>query len=167
MLHRKRSAKYLGVLLDELLNWNSDFKYVQCKLSFASSMIYKYSKLRIKALTPAAATVVAASSLPITSPCARTRDLFKIQTLRIREVFWFIFEFFYFLLFFCGWRHNGESFLRIFNWGHLALGAYSTSHFLAQIFFWKPGYNPRLFRSLDWLSNICGAKIVTPNPKFG
>jgi len=32
---------YLGVLLDESLNWTSHVKYLKSKLSFASSMIYK------------------------------------------------------------------------------------------------------------------------------
>ena len=41
MLHRKTSVKYLGVLLDESLNWTSHVKYLQSKLSFASSTIYK------------------------------------------------------------------------------------------------------------------------------
>jgi len=40
VLHRKTSVKYLGVLLDESLNWTSHVKYLKSKLSFAS-MIYK------------------------------------------------------------------------------------------------------------------------------
>ena len=41
VLHRKTSVQYLGVLLDESLNWTSHVKYLKSKLSFASSMIYK------------------------------------------------------------------------------------------------------------------------------
>jgi len=41
VLHRKTSVKYVGVLLDESLNWTSHVKYLKSKLSFASSMIYK------------------------------------------------------------------------------------------------------------------------------
>jgi len=41
VLHRKTSVKYLGVLLDEYLNWTSHVKSLKSKLSFASSMIYK------------------------------------------------------------------------------------------------------------------------------
>ena len=40
VLHRKTSLKYLGVLLDELLNWTSHVKDLKSKLSFASSMMY-------------------------------------------------------------------------------------------------------------------------------
>jgi len=41
VLHRKSSVKYLGVLLDESLNWTSHVKSLKSRLSFASSMIYK------------------------------------------------------------------------------------------------------------------------------
>ena len=41
VLRRKTSVKYLGVLLDESLNWTSHVKCLKSKLLFASSMIYK------------------------------------------------------------------------------------------------------------------------------
>jgi len=41
LIHWKTSVKYLGVLLDECLNWTFHVKYLKSKLSFASSMIYK------------------------------------------------------------------------------------------------------------------------------
>jgi len=37
---RKTSVKYLGVLLNESLNWTSHVKHLKSKLSFASSMIH-------------------------------------------------------------------------------------------------------------------------------
>ena len=48
----------------------------------------------------------------------------------------------------------------------LALGANSSSHFLAQVFF---GNYPviRVFRVLDWLSSISGAKSTSHKTEIG
>jgi len=39
--HREQSVKYLGVIVDEKLNWSSHLKQIETKLAFASSVIYK------------------------------------------------------------------------------------------------------------------------------
>jgi len=37
----EQSVKYLGVIVDEKLNWSSHLKHVETKLAFASRVIYK------------------------------------------------------------------------------------------------------------------------------
>ena len=40
-IKREQSLKYLGVIVDEKLNWSSHLKQIETKLAFASSVIYK------------------------------------------------------------------------------------------------------------------------------
>jgi len=40
-IKREQSVKYLGVIVDEKLNWSSHLKRIETKLAFASSVIYK------------------------------------------------------------------------------------------------------------------------------
>ena len=40
-IKREQSVKYLGVIVDEKLNWSSHLKQIETKLAFASSVIYK------------------------------------------------------------------------------------------------------------------------------
>jgi len=40
-IKREQSVKYLGVIVDEKLNWSSHLKQLETKLAFASSVIYK------------------------------------------------------------------------------------------------------------------------------
>ena len=40
-IKREQSVKYLGVIVDEKLNWSSHLKQTETKLAFASSVIYK------------------------------------------------------------------------------------------------------------------------------
>ena len=40
-IKREQSVKYLGVIVDEKLNWLSHLKQIETKLAFASSVIYK------------------------------------------------------------------------------------------------------------------------------
>jgi len=40
-IKREQSVKYLGVIVNEKLNWSSHLKQIETKLAFASSVIYK------------------------------------------------------------------------------------------------------------------------------
>ena len=40
-IKREQSVKYLGVIIDDKLNWSSHLKHIETKLVFASSVIYK------------------------------------------------------------------------------------------------------------------------------
>jgi len=55
---------------------------------------------------------------------------------------------------------------RFFGQVYVALGANSTSHFLAQVFFANYAMM-RVFRVFDWLSSIPGVKSMAQKPNFG
>jgi len=40
-IKREQSAKHLGVIVEEKLNWSSHLKQIETKLDFSSSVIYK------------------------------------------------------------------------------------------------------------------------------
>ena len=39
-IKREQSVKYLGVIVDEKLNWSSHLKQIETKLAFASSQVW-------------------------------------------------------------------------------------------------------------------------------
>jgi len=58
-----------------------------------------------------------------------------------------------------------DRFMRIFDQGHLALGAYSTSQFLSQVFNGNQAIIPAN-KDPDWLPSVPGSKFMTQKNKI-
>jgi len=87
------------------------------------------------------------------------KDLFKAST----DSSWDWNYFFFWV--FREWRHNEGMFSQLFDQFHQTLGTNPMSHFLAQALFGN--YTVfHIFRALEWLSSIPGAKIMGENKNW-